>query len=165
MPNDKKLAIMLLLFFMLSLYCIGRLQTKVEKLEEAVVFEKTKNTRLVLQNNVAVKKSSPLEIREVTVTAYAPLDPNAIEGMCYQGDPEITASGEKVTPGVTVAAGPDIPFGTRVYIEGIGWRIVQDRGGKVGNNALDIAVLTKEEALSIGKSNKLVIIEWEANQN
>ena len=34
-------------------------------------------------------------------TSYAPLDPKAKEGMCYSGDPSITASGAKVVPYVT----------------------------------------------------------------
>ncbi|MDI6743257.1 MAG: hypothetical protein QMD11_11035, partial [Smithella sp.] len=33
-----------------------------------------------------------------TVTAYAPLDPNAIEGFCYSGDPNVTASGGRPIP-------------------------------------------------------------------
>ncbi len=53
------------------------------------------------------------------VTAYAPLDLNAIEGMCYSGDPTITASGAKVIPGITVANG-EFPFGTRVWIDSYG---------------------------------------------
>ena len=29
----------------------------------------------------------------VEATAYAPIDPQAVEGMCYSGDPWVTASG------------------------------------------------------------------------
>jgi len=38
-----------------------------------------------------------------------------------------------VVPGVTVAAGKDLPFGTELYIRGIGKRIVQDRGAEIMN--------------------------------
>ena len=41
----------------------------------------------------------------------------------------ITASGAQATVGRTVAASSDFPFGTILYIEGIGARIVEDRGG------------------------------------
>ena len=42
----------------------------------------------------------------------------------------ITASGAKPVQGVTVAASRSIPFGTRIHIEGVGWRTVQDRMAK-----------------------------------
>lgn len=38
------------------------------------------------------------EVKEFRVTAYAPLDPNAIEGVCYSGDPNVTASGAPPVP-------------------------------------------------------------------
>lgn len=91
-------------------------------------------------------------------TAYAPLDPNAKEGMCYEGDPRITASGALVVPGVTVAAGKELPFGTELYIRGIGKRIVQDRGGAIGRGRLDIAVKTQAEAFQFGRRHVLVKI-------
>jgi len=62
----------------------------------------------------------------------------------------ITASGERATAGVTVAASSSIPFGTRVWIEGYGERIVQDRGGAIGVNRLDVYVNTHQEALDHG---------------
>lgn len=50
----------------------------------------------------------------------------------------ITASGTQATVGRTCAASKDIPFGTRLYIEGIGERIVEDRGGGVKGNHIDV---------------------------
>jgi len=91
-------------------------------------------------------------------TAYASLDPNAKEGMCYEGDPRITASGEPVVPGVTVAAGKDLPFGTELYICGIGKRIVQDRGAAISRGHIDIAVKTQAEATRFGRRHVLVKI-------
>jgi len=91
-------------------------------------------------------------------TAYAPLDPNAEEGMCYEGDPRITASGEPVFPGVTVAAGKELPFGTELYIRGIGKRIVQDRGAAISRGRIDIAVKTQAEAIRFGRRRVLVKI-------
>lgn len=94
---------------------------------------------------------------EGTITAYAPLSPSAVRGMDYSGDPSITASGERVEVGVTVAA--TLPFGTRVYIEGYGMRVVQDRGSAIGWNDFDIAVDTRREAFEeVGRHKARVLI-------
>ena len=68
--------------------------------------------------------------------------------ICGEGH-GITSSGAKVQPGVTVAADTSVlPYGTVVYIEGVGLRVVQDTGGAVKGNKLDVAVSTHAEALS-----------------
>ncbi len=53
---------------------------------------------------------------------------------------DLTASMTPVVPGVTAACGPGIPFGTRVFIEDVGWRTCQDRGGAIDNDEIDVAV-------------------------
>ena len=90
-------------------------------------------------------------IDEAELSFYAPLDPLAKEGVCFSGDRTITASGAPVVIGETIAAGPDIPFGTQVWIEGWGRREVQDRGGRIGEGQIDIAVGTVEEAMKLGR--------------
>lgn len=50
----------------------------------------------------------------------------------------ITASGTQATVGRTCAASKDLPFGTRLYIEGIGERVVEDRGGGVKGDHIDV---------------------------
>lgn len=70
------------------------------------------------------------------------------EHICGTGD-GITASGAPVQAGVTVAADPNIfPFGTVLYIEGVGVRYVQDTGAAIQGNKLDVAVDTHENALA-----------------
>ena len=98
------------------------------------------------------------EVKTMEITFYAPLDPNAVEGMCYSGDPKITASGERVIVGLTAAADKSIPFGTRIFVEGFGWRVVQDRGGSIQGDRIDIAVATKDEALRLGRKQAIVLI-------
>lgn len=100
----------------------------------------------------------PSRAKEHTITGYAPLDPNAAYGMDYIGDPTVTASGAKVVPGVTAAAGPDVPFGTKLYIQGIGWRIVQDRGGAIDNGDIDLAMSSRAEAFRFGRRRLPVIM-------
>lgn len=48
----------------------------------------------------------------------------------------ITASGTYATAGRTVATGYEFDFGTVLYLEGIGYRVVEDRG--VGNGSIDV---------------------------
>lgn len=93
-----------------------------------------------------------------TLTAYAPLDPSAVYGLDYIGNPSVTASGDKPIPNETVAAAKDIPFGTRVWIEGVGVRTVNDRGGAIKRGRLDLCMATKEEALRFGRQRRKVII-------
>lgn len=88
---------------------------------------------------------------EMEVTAYAPLDPQAVEGVCYSGDPRVTASGRRTQPGITVAAPKHLPFGTWIHIQDLGWRRVDDRGGKIRGNRLDLCVQTQKEALRWGR--------------
>lgn len=62
----------------------------------------------------------------------------------------ITASGAPFTADLTVAADQSIfPFGTVLFIEGVGVRVVQDKGADVQGNHLDVAVSgSHEDALS-----------------
>lgn len=99
------------------------------------------------------------ESTTMEATHYAPLDPNAVEGVCYQDDPAITASGQRVEVGVTAAAEPGIPFGTRLYIPGYGFRIVQDRGRAITHGRLDIAVDSRKEAFRLGRRQVQVYME------
>lgn len=73
---------------------------------------------------------------------------------CCGKDDGITASGAKVQEGVTVAADTSkLPFGTKVYISGIGWRIVQDRGGNIKNNRLDIYIPSHNDPMPYNVQN------------
>ena len=128
---------------------LQKLQEEIEKIEVKLNDIETRLNKIEDELN----KWSVYE-----ATAYAPLDPKAKEGMCYEGDPRITASGAPVVPGVTVAAGKELPFGTELYIKGIGKRIVQDRGAVISRGRIDIAVKTQAEAIRFGRRPVLVKI-------
>lgn len=49
-----------------------------------------------------------------------------------------TASGPKPMAGVTIAASRSIPFGTMIYIPGLGWRTVQDRLAARYDHRIDV---------------------------
>lgn len=91
------------------------------------------------------------------VTAYAPLDPLAVEGVCYSGDPNVTASGGSPVPYQTVAASREFEFGQRLWVEGVGVVEVNDRGGAIGAGNLDLVLPTKADALQFGRRELRVI--------
>lgn len=95
-------------------------------------------------------------------TAYCPCEKccgkwakNRSNGIVY------TANGEVAKEGVTIAADWDVLSpGTEVEIEGIGTRKVQDRGGAIRGNRIDIYFETHEQALKFGVQEvQLRIIE------
>lgn len=71
----------------------------------------------------------------------------------------VTASGQKATAWYTVAAGSGYPLGTIIYVPALsgnangGWFVVQDRGGAISNNHIDIFVGSHSEALQFGRKN------------
>lgn len=64
----------------------------------------------------------------------------------------LTSSGALATSGLTVAADPGVlPAGTVIYIEGIGFRVVQDTGNPevVKGNIIDIYVDSHEDGIAL----------------
>ena len=79
---------------------------------------------------------------------------------CCGKEDGITASGVKVQEGVTVAADTSqLPFGTKMYIKGIGWRTVQDRGGSIKGNRLDIYIPSHNSPMPYNVQNLDVWVE------
>ena len=66
-----------------------------------------------------------------------------------------TASGTRARPG-TIAAPKTYPFGTIMYIEGYGYGVVQDRGGAIKGNRIDLYFSTHRKALEWGAQTKQV---------
>lgn len=141
----------------------ARLQQEILTLEaeNALLREKVAELR-EQQETLGDRMQGWLDEWEVEIwesTAYAPLDSRAIPGMCYSGNPQITTSGAKVIPYVTAAAGPGVEYGTRAYVMGDGLRVVQDRGGRIGNGSIDLAIETRDEALEWGRRTVKVVYE------
>ena len=70
-----------------------------------------------------------------------------------------TASGAYASAWCTVAAGKGYPMGTIIYIPYFankpngGWFVVQDRGGAISNNKLDIYMNTYNDCINFGRRN------------
>lgn len=156
----KTLYTILCLCVMVNFVYLGQLRNT--NVELAAASESYRIQTVVLQGEIEdlkqVKKTFiPMVVK---ATGYAPLDPRAVEGMCYWGDPRITASRAPSNPSRTVAMGPSIPYGTQVYIPGIGYRVVEDRGGAIKDDCIDIMFRTQEEAFTFGvQENKVIFIQ------
>lgn len=63
----------------------------------------------------------------------------------------ITASGKQVTESLTIAVDPNvIPLGSRVYIEGLGYRVAQDVGSAIKGKRIDVYMKDVQAARSFG---------------
>ena len=84
---------------------------------------------------------------EANVSAYCPC-----EKCCGQWADGVTASGHVIQPGDKFVAAPStIPFGTVLEIPGYGVVSVQDRGGSITGNRLDVFFSTHQEAKNWGR--------------
>jgi rare lipoprotein A len=100
------------------------------------------------------KPAQQVESRTMRVTAYTSSD----KGMNGKG---ITANGEKVLEGQTIAADSSIPFGTQIYIPELGKTFtVTDRGGGITGNRLDMYMESRKDALKFGTRELEVQIKY-----
>lgn len=90
----------------------------------------------------------------LVVTAYC-----ACKLCCGYPAKGITASGVKPVEGITIAMARTIPFGTKIYIEGVGPRIVQDRLALRFDNRVDVYFKKHKDAKRFGKQTLKVIYE------
>lgn len=88
-----------------------------------------------------------------------------VQATAYEGD-TITATGTVPKVGRTISVDPKIiPLGSEVYIEGFGWRIAEDVGGKVKGNIIDIFMANRGEAISWGRRNVKILMKRVDNTN
>lgn len=92
-------------------------------------------------------KEFPIEIVDVQLEATAYCHCVQCTGTSYEAP---TASGETAKVNHTVAMAKNIPFGTRVLI-GEQVYVVEDRGGAITDNRIDIFFNTHQEALEFGR--------------
>lgn len=124
-----------------------RIAEEQRKLEE----QKEAEEALKVAQTTTVTSRSSTETRDTTgymaftATGYCPCS------QCCGKSTGITASGAKAQAGVTVAMSSSYAFGTQVEIQGMGTYTVQDRGGAIQGNKIDIFFNTHQEALNFGR--------------
>jgi len=93
--------------------------------------------------------------RRFTVTKYLPRDPKY-----GRDDDGLTATLMAADPASRiVAVDPTlIPYGSRVWIEGLGWFQAQDCGGAIKGLRLDVLTATQQDAMAFGKQNRFAIV-------
>ena len=112
--------------------------------------------RPVVVQTVAAPYEEPelVSLGVFTVYAYCPC-----ETCCGQWSGGPTASGVMPEEGRTVAADWDVlPAGTEIYIDGVGWRTVEDTGSGIKGNSLDLYMDNHQDALEWGVQEVEVFI-------
>lgn len=112
-------------------------------IEEPKKETKTNNNGKIKSSNVSTNES----------TGWVKFNASAYCGCfsCCNKTTGITASGTKATAGRTVAMSGSYPFGTKVEIKGMGTYVVEDRGGAIKGNKIDIYFDSHQEALNFGR--------------
>lgn len=119
----------------------------------------------VEQKIIKEKIITPFKLKEIgnfKLTAYCPCK-KCCEKYAAPALNKTGAIGTGVYEGIAVAVDPrKIPYGTKLYIEGVGVRIAVDCGGAIKGNRLDVYYATHNDALESGLGyieRKVYIIE------
>ena len=70
----------------------------------------------------------------------------------------VTASGAKAKPGTIAADTSRYPFGTLMYVPGYGYGTVEDRGGAIQGDHIDVFFKSHREALQWGRVQREVYV-------
>ena len=126
--------------------------------EAASVGVKPQNYEDAETVNTAVDYSKLEYVGEFEGTAYTPSVEECSNNLGY------TASGKPIIAGVSIAVDNKYwKFGTKFYIEGLGYVVAMDTGNMVkGKNRFDYAVFDREYALKLGRKKwKVYLVKEE----
>lgn len=119
----------------------------------------------VAENATTTPEPEP-EWIEAVATAYCPCERCCGEWALNRPNRIVyTASGAEAVQGATIAADWSIyPPGTVLFIEGLGERIVQDRGGAIQGQKIDVYFESHDDALQFGRQTvRFYIVPTEGN--
>jgi 3D (Asp-Asp-Asp) domain-containing protein len=111
-----------------------------------------RNFLLALLAILAVPEIRASGRRTVVATGYCPCSECCGRNSPEAGGGGLTASGNPPQPGITVAADWALfPPGTRLFIQNIGRRVVQDRGRRIVGSRIDIFFRSHIQAVVFGR--------------
>jgi 3D (Asp-Asp-Asp) domain-containing protein len=93
--------------------------------------------------------------RQFVVTKYIPRSPDY--GATNDG---LTSTMKKADPDARIVAVDPalVPYGSRVWIEGLGWFNAEDCGGAIKGFRLDVLTATTKDAMQFGRQKRFVIV-------
>lgn len=164
----KKLIFLIILIIILCNFGnkIGKLENQMNEIENITTSVVIIDKEEILENTIVeeeIIETSPegeteLEQENIdmnleylgiyTLTAYC-----SCEECCGKSD-GITASGVKARPNHTIAAPSEFAFGTKLMINGIEYT-VEDRGGAIKDNRIDVYFDSHQEAINFGKQKNI----------
>jgi 3D (Asp-Asp-Asp) domain-containing protein len=163
----KKLIFLIILIIILCNFGnkIGKLENQMNEIENTTTSVVIIDKEEILENTIEeeIIETSPegeteLEQENIdmnleylgiyTLTAYC-----SCEECCGKSD-GITASGVKARPNHTIAAPSEFAFGTKLMINGIEYT-VEDRGGAIKDNRIDVYFDSHQEAINFGKQKNI----------
>ena len=115
-------------------------------------------TRANMPRNSGSSLENAIEGKSVTVVNVNASAYCSCSACCGKSN-GITSSGRPATEWHTVAAGSGYPIGTVIYIPALadkpngGWFVVEDRGGAISNNRIDVYMGSHSQALTFGRRN------------
>lgn len=129
-------------------------QRKLTLHQERIRQQEKELDELLEEVNRLKEENQKLQFFSMIATGYC-----ACKQCCDKED-GITASGKKAQANHTVAMPDGFSFGTMIEIDGMGIYTVEDRGGAIKGNRIDIYFDSHEEALEFGiKEIKIRIIQ------
>lgn len=144
----------------ISSIVIEEVQDKIIEVRTNVTTSRGEADRTQATSSPAVSSSSALaqSVADITpsVSSFSASAYCSCSSCCGKSN-GITSSGAMATAWKTIAAGSNLPIGTVVYIPEFknevngGWFVVQDRGGSITSNKIDVFMESHSAALQFGR--------------